>query len=351
MKRQEEQALRRKIGDLDAHCGWKDYTVNDGPARGVRALDLNNGRNVRVTVLADRGMDVAGLSYRGLQAAFLSKTGVRSPFLYQEDGARGFLRQFTAGLLTTCGLAYAGAPFEEDGLKYGLHGPFSNTPARGVLAEKAYEGDDAVLRVAGEVRQAEVFGAHLSLTREIRLETERDVLRIEDTVENRGFEESPLMLVYHVNFGYPLLDAGARIYSGASSVEPRDENARRGMDRWDRAEEPQASIPEECFFHTGYAEEGWAMLHNPALGAAAILRFDAQALPLLCEWKCMREGDYALGLEPTTSGVLGRPAARKDGTLAFLQPGERRTFRLGIEFTDDAARIGKYAVNRAGVKA
>jgi len=131
MKQNQEQALRRKIGDLNAHCGWKDYVYNDGPARGVRALDLDNGRNVQLTVLADRGLDVSSLRFKGKQAAFLSKTGVKSPALYQEEGGRGFLRQFYAGFLTTCGISYAGAAHEEDGVAYGLHGPLATPrPAR-----------------------------------------------------------------------------------------------------------------------------------------------------------------------------------------------------------------------------
>ncbi len=110
MKKSQEQALRQKVGDLASICGIKDYTFNDGPARGMRAFDLDNGRNVRMTVLADRGLDIPAFQYKGENIAFHSKTGLRSPFLYQEDGGvKGWLRQFNAGLLTTCGLTHAGA--------------------------------------------------------------------------------------------------------------------------------------------------------------------------------------------------------------------------------------------------
>lgn len=342
MKKSREHLLRRKIGDLNAHCGWKDYVLNDGPARGVRAFDLDNGRGIQLTVLADRGLDIAGLAFRGHQMAFLSKTGVKSPFLYAEDGARGFLRQFYAGLLTTCGLSYAGAACEEDGQAYGLHGPFSNTPAGHVNAEMVHEGDDAVIQLSGEIRQSEVFGDNLVLKRVLCLQTEQDVIHIRDTVENQGFFKSPLMLVYHVNFGYPMLDEGSRVYTSAKTVAPRDETAKGGMDRWNVMDEPSAQRPEECFFHLEQPQDAFAMLHSEKLGVAAIVRFDGEKLPLLCEWKCMREGDYALGLEPTTSGVLGRAAARKDGSLTFLKPGESREFRLSIEFTGDTEVIKSY---------
>ena len=321
--------------------------LNDGPARGVRAFDLDNGRGIQLTVLADRGLDIAGLAFRGHQMAFLSKTGVKSPFLYAEDGARGFLRQFYAGLLTTCGLSYAGAACEEDGQAYGLHGPFSNTPAGHVNAEMVHEGDDAVIQLSGEIRQSEVFGDNLVLKRALCLQTEQDVIHIRDTVENQGFFKSPLMLVYHVNFGYPLLDEGARVYTSAGLVSPRDETAQAGYKDHAAMEAPGINRPEECFFHTRHpGKEAFAMLHNERLGMAAVLHFDAAALPLLCQWKCMRAGDYALGLEPTTSGVMGRPAAREDGSLLMLKPGESRVFSMKLTLTDEALAIQEH-ISRA----
>jgi len=343
MKKSQEHTLRQKAGSLDSLFGIKDYTFNDGPARGMRALDLDNGRHIRMTVLADRGLDIPSLSYQGKNIAFQSKTGLRSPFLYQEEGARGFLKQFYAGLLTTCGLTYAGAAAVDKGQPLGLHGPFSNTPAQNVTARTVYEGDEAVLEITGQVREAQVFEENLILTRVLRLRTESDTLEILDTVENQGFAPTPLMLVYHVNFGYPLLDEGARVYTTAGEVSPRDEIAKSGFENHALIEAPGIQRPEECFFHTHHpGKEAFAMLHNPQLGMAAVLHFDASALPLLCQWKCMRAGDYALGLEPTTSGVMGRPAARDDGSLVLLEGGESRQFTMKLSLTDDSQAIQEY---------
>lgn len=339
MRTGEEQALRRKIGDLNAYCGFEDFVYNDGPARGMRAFRLYNGQGTELTVLADRGLDIPYLSFKGQQLGFVSKTGLKSPALYAEDGARGFLRQFYGGLLTTCGISYAGAAYEEGGQSYGLHGPFSNTPAQRVAARALDLGGERVLEVSGEIRQSQVFSENLVMNRRLLLYTERNRLLVTDRVENQGFIKSPLMLVYHINFGYPMLDAGARVYSSAKAIRPRDENARLGMARWNVMDEPSADRPEECFFHTGSAKAGFAMLHNPSLGVAAAIRYDAALLPLLCEWKCMREGDYALGLEPTTSSVMGRKQAREDGILQYLLPGEQREFSLELELLDKAEDI------------
>lgn len=341
MKRSQEFELRQKIGDLNAICGWKEYRYEDGPASGVRAVDLKNGKNIEMTIVADRAFDIPYLSYKGYNMGFISKQGVRAPGLYREEGVRGFLKQFSAGMLTTCGMTYAGAP-GNDGRELGLHGPFSNLPAHQVSVRDDTEGDDVVFRVEGKVREACVFEENMLMRRTMTLETERDVVRIHDVLENQSFATDPVMMIYHINFGYPMLDEGAKVYTSAKKIEPRDQTAADGMDKYTLMEKPEMNRDEQCYFHTDHEGEGFAMLHNEKLGIAGIVRFDPKVLPLLCEWKCMRAGDYALGLEPTTSGVLNRAVARENGLLTYLAPGEKRVYDLEIEFTDDVELIESY---------
>ena len=342
MKKSEMQTLRQYVGDLDAIFGIKDYTYNDGPARGMRALDVKNGKGLEMTLVADRGLDIPALRYKGVNISFAGKPGLRSAALYTEDAGRGFLKQFYAGMLTTCGITYAGAACEDGGRKLGLHGNYDNTPAAKVAYETVYEGDEAILRLRGEVREACVFEENMLLTREVRIHTEKNVYQVIDRVENQGFEPTPMMLIYHINFGHPLLDEGARIYVNSGHVEPRDDFAREGLAIHDRMEAPEIGRAEQCYFHTGFPAQGFAMLHNEKLGMAAALRFDAKALPLLCEWKCMRAGEYVLGLEPTTSGVLSRVEARANGLLITLEPGQVYESGFEMELTDDAALIEEY---------
>ena len=344
MKKSQEFELRKKCNNLDAYCGVQDCILNDGPDRGVRAFELKNGRGVEMTLLADRGLDIASLRYKGVNIGLNNKVDLRSPYLYVEDGGSGFLKQFNGGLLTTCGITYAGAAGEDGGKALGLHGPFDNLPASQANAWVGYEGDERVLKASGTVHEAEVFGTDMVMKRDFTLESERDVLRIHDTVTNQSFETQPVMLVYHINFGYPILDAGAKVYFSASKIESRTEFAEQGIANYFEMEEPGCGREEQCYYHTEWPADGeaFAMLHNEKLGIAAIVRFDAKVLPLMCQWKCMRAGEYALGLEPTTSGVVNRSEARKLGNLTHLEPGESREYNISIELTDDAALIDHY---------
>ncbi len=344
MKKSQEYELRQKCNNLDAYCGIKDYLYNDGPSRGLRALDLKNGKNLQLTLLADRALDISELTYKGINIGLRNKVSMRSPALYREDGGSGFLKQFYGGMMATCGITYAGAAGVDGDKSLGLHGPLNNTPAEQVCARVDYEGDERVIRVSGQVHEAEVFATDMLMKRDFKLESERDIIHVHDTVINQSYEKQPVMLIYHINFGYPMLDAGAKAYFSAGKVEARTEFAEEGMHNYFEMEAPDCGRDEQCYFHTEQPESGeaFAMLHNENLGLAAIVRFDQKVLPLMCEWKCMRAGEYALGLEPTTSGVMNRADARRDGLLTYLEPGESREYNVSIELTEDKATIEHY---------
>ena len=344
MKKSQEFDLRKKCNDLNAYCGVKDYLYNDGPSRGMRAFDLKNGRNVEMTVLADRGMDIPEFTFKGINIALHNKVGMRSPYLYVEDAASGFLKQFNGGLLTSCGISYSGAAGVDNGKALGLHGPLNNMPAEKACAYVDYEGEERVIKVRGEMHESEVFGTDMLMKREYTLHSESDKICIKDVVVNQSFEKQPVMLIYHINFGYPILDDGAKCYFSATKVTPRDDFAASAMDIYNVMENPGMGRDEQCYFHTEQPAEGegFAMLHNEKLGIAAIVRFDKDVLPFMCEWKCMRAGEYALGLEPTTSGVVNRSVARELGDLTYLEAGEEREYNVSIEVTDDIAIIEHY---------
>ena len=57
------------------------------------------------------------------------------------------------------------------------------------------------MTVSGRVRETKVFGDKLELTRSVTTSLGASKLVIRDTVENIGFNDSPLMMLYHVNIG------------------------------------------------------------------------------------------------------------------------------------------------------
>ena len=180
-----------------------------GRERGVRGFELTTGSGFACTVLADRALDITGASFRGRSLVYLSPAGQAHPAYYEPQGP-GWLRTFPAGLLTTCGLSTLGSPGVDAGEELGLHGRISTLPVEELGYWGAWEGDDYWMHITGAVSEGVIFGNPLRLTRHITAQLGGSSVRIEDTVENLGGQPTPHMMLYHCNFGFPLLKPAQR---------------------------------------------------------------------------------------------------------------------------------------------
>jgi hypothetical protein len=336
------ESLLRYVGDAAQVFGIKDYTRIGSKADGMRVVELYTEKGLNITVLPDRGMDIAALSYKGVNLSFLSNTGLTGSRYFTEDGARGFMRNFHVGFLTTCGLTYMGAACTDGGEELGLHGVISNTPAYEVCPHVDMTGENAKISVQGKVKQARLFGEHLVLDREVSCDALGSDFVIRDSIQNLGFSPTPFMLLYHFNFGYPMLDEGNRLVLPSAGVLPRDEDARRGISEYRRISAPADHYKEQVFFHNLYHDEDGKTtvgLINDRLQLMVTVSYDLSGLPMLTQWKSMGAGEYVLGLEPGNCHVMGRDKAREDGTLPFLQPGESKEYAISVKITEGAENI------------
>jgi hypothetical protein len=324
------QELLTHVGDASQLGGVRMVTLADGPERGVRAVDVRTGDGFNFTVLPDRGMDIGPAEYRGVPVAWVSPTGPAAPAFYEPRGA-GWLRTFHGGLLTTCGLTQAGMPNVDGGEELGLHGRISHIPARQVSYGGRWEGDEYLLWVEGQMREACVFRHDLRLTRRITARLGEPRLTVEDTVENLGHAPAPHMILYHCNLGFPLLGPHSQLTAPSVVVEPRDDVAAAGLSEHASFEEPTPGYAEQCFFHQLAADEtGFVRvkLVNAGLGLAFQLRYRQRELPEFVQWKQIGQGAYVLGVEPANCRPLGRSATREQGLLLELAPGERCDYLL-----------------------
>ncbi len=325
--------LMNHIGDLSQVAGVKLSELSDGNERGVRTADVRTGSGLEFTILLDRGMDIGQASYKGMPLAWNSPTGFVHPMYYDERGVN-WLRTFGGGLLMGCGLTSAGAPEVDDGEELGLHGRLSHLPARHVSVKETWDGDDCVFTVEGEMKQAKTFGENLRLTRRVTTGLGSNKIEICDTVENLGHSVSPLMVLYHMNLGFPLLDENTELVTEPHGVETRDAAAEPGLNDWMRFQKPTADYIEQVFYHDLLADgRGWAKVDvvNKPRNLSLTIRFKKDTLPNMVQWKMMGQGHYVLGIEPANCHVTGRSQERARGTLQHLQPGEKREFRIDVE--------------------
>jgi hypothetical protein len=55
----------------------------------------------------------------------------------------------------------------------------------------------------------------------------------------------------------------------------------------------------------------------------------------MVQWKCMKSGDYALGLLPSTCKPIGRLAAAQQDQLVTIEPFEKMEITLQIRILED----------------
>jgi hypothetical protein len=325
-------------------AGIRLVELADGKERGVRAAEIKTGSGFNFTVLIDRGLDISTAEYNGKALAWRSMTEDGHPAYFEPEGL-GWLRTFYGGLLVTCGMTWAGAPCEDQGKPLGLHGRISHLPAKNVYADAAWEGDRYRVWVRGKCQESIVFSENLLLTREISAYLGESRLFVHDVVENVGHARTEHMYLYHVNIGFPAIDEGARLITSSRSVTPRDAEAEAGKELYPRFQAPSGDYKEKVYFHdlgTNAEGETQTAIANDALGHGVYIRYPKAQMPQYIEWKMMGVRNYAVGMEPANCNVLGRAAERAAGTLQFLNPGERREYRLEIGVLDSQQAIERF---------
>ncbi len=330
----QDNDYKKYVGNLSQLANVRRAVMSDGKADGMKTIDAVNASGLSLTLLESRCLDIARLSYKGVNMSFSSKAGWVSPQNYASV-SNNFAKHFQGGMLYTCGLENIGPPCEKDAALLPQHGTIGMTPAEDVSTR--VDWDSSAVVAEGTVRNSRLFGGNLALRRKITMPVFESSVTIEDTVVNEGFTQEDIMLLYHFNFGYPMLDEGAKLYINEDTMRPRDEAAESGKDRWDVFEAPTAGRPEEVFYHDPKKEKDGLVhvkLLNSALGMGGELIFDKDQLPKLVQWKSMRAGDYALGIEPATTFVEGYANEKKADRVTSLAPGEEKKYKLTLKFYD-----------------
>ena len=74
-----------------------------GKAEAMLFFPGRNGLGLEFAVSADRTADITRLTFQGANMSYISPCGYAAPTYYDREGA-GFLKSFTSGFITTCGL-------------------------------------------------------------------------------------------------------------------------------------------------------------------------------------------------------------------------------------------------------
>ncbi|OQY06868.1 MAG: DUF4432 domain-containing protein [Planctomycetales bacterium 4572_13] len=333
-----------KVGNTWQIGGIETSVLDNGPAKGSRIAWVNTGTGFRYKVAIDRCLDIVDAFYNQYSLAWLSYSGLTVPRLDANSGLE-WLYSFAGGLVTTCGLTHIGGPEADEAEDRGLHGRISNIPA---TVESIIQPDPASgkmdMSITAVIKESSVFGPHLELRRTITSILGEPAVKICDEVINRGNTPCPHMLLYHCNFGWPLVDEGTDIvYKGKCRSRGMDfDNELFNEDHdYKKCQKPLES-------HRGGGESAsfidlepdtdgmcQAGLINHALPLALVMRYPKNQLPHLTNWQHWGPGEYVCALEPGTNPPIGQNKARQLDELIMLEPGESKNYHLGIQIFSD----------------
>ena len=220
--------IQQYIGNQTQIGGTRHYVLTDGWGKNLRAIDVNSGKGLHYTIMPDRGMDISLAGFKGTNLVYLTCNGETHPAFFEPENI-GWLRTFSGGLLTTCGLTYLGGPVTDGNEHLGLHGRYSTIPAKQVADLSEWIGDEYYIKIKGIVEEGVIFGNKLRLEREITTIQGQNNISITDKITNFGSQTSPYTILYHMNLGYPLLSEDAELIIDPEQTIPRDSVAAEAL--------------------------------------------------------------------------------------------------------------------------
>ncbi len=322
------EKIKSYIGHEAQLYGVEVSRLCGGKGDGMLLFTVRNGSGLEFAISADRCADISRLSFKGDNFSYFSPCGYVSPKFYDNKGA-GFLKSFTAGFFTTCGLTSVGGACVDDGEELPLHGTISHTPCESI----SHWIEDGKIHIKAIIRDASIFSHRLILTREYICPIGENIIYMTDEISNIGASETPLEILYHCNMGYPLLSENARVTIPSTEVLGLTDIASAETDTCLIMEKPQSGYSERCFYHKMHGDVS-VSIFNDEISKGLEISYNADELKYFTEWKLMGDGEYVLGLEPGNCLPQNRAIMREKGILEFLSPGEKRTYHLKFAFIE-----------------
>jgi len=198
------------------------------------------------------------------------------------------------------------------------------------------------------VQQSTVFGEDLHLVRRIETRVGSSEFVLKDRVVNHGFYRTPHMLLYHINIGHPVLAQGSRYLApirqtvwAAHEPEYRDQKV-----GYSALPGPQPNFHEQVWQHEMGADANGSVPvavvnegFDQGRGLGFLVESKKTEFPAQFEWQNFQEGQYTIGIEPSTNHVMGKPFAKEREELIWLEHGEEKRYTTRFAVLDGVSAI------------
>ncbi|HAT25104.1 MAG TPA: DUF4432 domain-containing protein [Pantoea septica] len=319
--------------------------LHGGKQEGSKVLTITSKNGLTIALSPTRGMDLLHVNGDGVRLGWDSPVNevVNPAYINLESrNGLGWLEGFNE-MMVRCGYEWTGHPVTKDGRIYTLHGKAGNTPASRVevtVDEKAPHE----IRVRGLLKENTFKKANLETWTELRYVPGAKSFTLHDVLTNRGDYPHDYQIIYHSNFGSPILEKDARFIAPLKSVSPFNDYAKTGLKAWNTYDAPTKDFDEMVFNLVPKADSSGktlAAVINSKGDKGASIEFDTHQLPLLTMWKntdTLKQG-YVTGIEPGTNYAYPVTVEKEQGRVKQLAPGQSTTFELTYTLLSSASAV------------
>lgn len=341
----------QKLGFENTQFSIEKLRLHGGKQEGVDLIVINNGE-LEVTLVPTRGMGIFNVKKDGKRIL-----GWDSPVkeivnpIYIDLESRnglGWLDGFNE-MMVRCGYEWTGHPgLDDNGQLLSLHGRAQNTPSstiKVIIDDKAPHK----ITIEGTVSERTFKKAELVTKTSFSITPGENRFTVNDTLTNNADYDDEYQIIYHSNFGRPILEQGSKVYAAASEISPFNSYAEKGLEDWQTYLGPTKGFDEMVYNLKPLADQNGntlAVLHNKAGNLGVSMQYNTNQLPVLTIWKntdTLQQG-YVTGIEPGTSYAYNTKYQRPLGLVPTIDSGESKNFDITYTVLSSSKEVNR-AVN------
>ncbi|MBA0206302.1 aldose 1-epimerase family protein [Pectobacterium aroidearum] len=329
------------------HFSIEQKVLHGGRQEGSKVITITSQDGLKIALSPTRGMNLLHVTGKNIRLGWDSPVDeVVNPntINLESRNGLGWLEGFNE-MMVRCGFEWTGHPVVSEGMIYTLHGRAGNTPASKVVVEVS-DSAPHTITVRGLLKENSFKKSNLETWTELRYVPGSESFTVHDVLTNKADYARDYQIIYHSNFGTPILEDGARFIAPVKEISPFNDHAKAGLTTWQTYKGPTKDFDEMVFNITPYTDgqgKTLAALVNKAGDKGVSIAFDTHQLPLLTLWKntdTEKQG-YVTGIEPGTNYAYPVTIEREQGRVKKLQPGQSTTFELTYSLLSSAEAVQK----------
>lgn len=341
------------LSSQEINADVPNFTINNiilkgGKQDGSELLSINSENGLTIKLSPTRGLGIISVEGDGIRLGWDSPVNeiVNPKYINLESrGGVGWLDGFNE-MMVRCGFEWTGHAVQSDGMMYTLHGRAQNTPVSKLLIDIEDQAPYTIT-IKGLIKENAFKKTNLETWVTLSYIPGSKEFTIHDTVTNQGDYPRDYQIIYHSNFGTPILEEGAKFIAPVKEVSPFNDYAATGLKNWQTYLAPTKDFDEMVFNIFPYSDankQTQVMLANKTGDKGVGIEFNTEELPVLTLWKntdTLKQG-YVTGIEPGTSFAYPVTIEREQKRVRQLEPGKSAEFRLKYSLLSDKEAVKTY---------